>query len=109
MSKMVSARIPDAVFEQASIQLNSIGASTTDLVNAAFEYLLEKHALPKVSASSKNILDRKLSESKRAELNKAFKECVLGVDIPNEVEYDKMLVRHERAAKYMDSWKADQA
>ena len=46
MSKMISARIPDALYSQASIQLASLGASTSDLVNAAFEYVLEEHALP---------------------------------------------------------------
>ena len=65
MSKMISARIPDALYSQASIQLASLEASTSDLVNAAFEYVLEEHALPTAHPSKSK--QKKTSSVERSE------------------------------------------
>jgi len=62
MSKMISARIPDALYSQASIQLASLGASTSDLVNAAFEYVLCQQ-LTRLKANKRNELCRKTKNS----------------------------------------------
>ena len=78
MAKMVTARVPDALFEQASIQLEKIGATTSELVNAAFEYVLQKKALPETSSVDTN--DRQLSKEKRDELARIFKACSLDLD-----------------------------
>lgn len=99
MSKMISARVPDAVFEQASIQLESLGASTSDLVNAAFEYVLSERSLPVVPKKVK-ANKRVLTEKMRKELTSLFKGCTLGVSTPADVSHDKEIIRKSRTAKY---------
>ena len=98
MAKMVTARVPDALFEQASIQLEKIGATTSELVNAAFEYVLQKKSLPK--ASSTDTTDRHLSKEKREELAQIFKACSLNLDIPTDPAYDKRIIQEERVKRY---------
>lgn len=98
MAKMVTARVPDALFEQASIQLEKIGATTSELVNAAFEYVLQKKALPKISSADNK--DRHLSKEKREEIAQIFQACSLDLDIPTDLAYDKRVIQEERAKRY---------
>lgn len=102
MSKMVSARIPDALYSQASIQLASLGASTSDLVNAAFEYVLEEHALPTAHPSKNKQKKRALSKDQKQLIKNMFKNCMLDLDIPDDVKADKRYVQTVRANKYED-------
>lgn len=46
MSKMVSARVSDAPHEQGALQLSALESSTSELINAAFEYFLQERQLP---------------------------------------------------------------
>mgnify|MGYP001092759146 CR=1 FL=1 len=46
MSKMVSARIPDALFDQGSAQLEDLGVTPSELIKAAYEYVVKERALP---------------------------------------------------------------
>lgn len=90
MSKMVSARIPSALYEQASLLMESLGFTTSELVNAAFEYVLKEHALPQVSPSSKDTKKRSLSSKQKGELAEFFEQCTIPVDVPN-FDYKKIL------------------
>lgn len=45
-STLVSARIPQAKKEAGVSLLASLGASTSDLINNAFDYLLAHQSLP---------------------------------------------------------------
>lgn len=101
MSKMVSARVPDALYEQVSDQLAEIGSNTSDLVNAAFEYVLKERSLPG-SENSLRPKNRKLSGKQRSELLNLFKNCNLGVSIPDDVSRDKNIAHNSRIAKYED-------
>ena len=102
MSKMVSARIPDALYSQASIQLASLGASTSDLVNAAFEYVLEEHALPTAHPAKSKQKKRALSKDQKQLIKSMFKNCMLDLDISDDVEADKRYAQAVRASKYED-------
>ena len=93
MSKMISARIPDALYSQASIQLASLGASTSDLVNAAFEYVLEEHALPTAHPSKNKQKKRALSKDQKQLIKNMFKNCMLDLDIPDDIKADKDLLK----------------
>ncbi|WP_165252595.1 hypothetical protein [Adlercreutzia sp. ZJ304] len=100
MSKMVSARIPDALYEQGSIQLEKLGSSPSALVNAAFEYLVAEHSLPLSGHKGKVNKKRTLSKKETARLKAAFQACSLNIDIPSSVAYDKNLAHEVRRGKY---------
>lgn len=102
MSKMVSARIPDALYSQASIQLASLGVTTSDLVNAAFEYVLEKHALPTAHQPEGEQKKRVLSKDQKKLINGMFENCMLDLDISDDLKADKQYVQAVRANKYED-------
>lgn len=99
MSKMISARVPDALYEQGSIQLEELGASTSELVHAAFEYLLQEHQLPtptKKTAEKKRVLAKDAKER----LKKLFAACTLNATVPSDIASDKRLAREARGAKH---------
>ena len=99
MSKMISARVPDAVYEQALSQLDRLGANPSDLVNAAFEYLVEERALPKPS-TAKAVKTRALSREQRHKLSSFFRSCTIEVAMPTDVSYDKRVIAEAKGAKY---------
>jgi antitoxin component of RelBE/YafQ-DinJ toxin-antitoxin module len=49
---LVSARVSKAKKDAGVNVLDSIGVSTTELINCAFDYVLEHKALPRVEAAS---------------------------------------------------------
>ena len=48
---LVSARMPQAKKERARGILTAIGATTSDLINSAFDYVVEKGQLPTATAA----------------------------------------------------------
>lgn len=50
-SVLVSARVPQAKKDASKGVLATLGANTSDLINSAFDYLLEKRELPTVAAA----------------------------------------------------------
>lgn len=100
MSRMVSARIPDAVYDQALDQLQSLGATPTELIKCAFDYLIQENALP--SARSKKAASSSMLEdaSKREFLQNFFRKCTLSIDISSDPEHDKLAAIEARTAKY---------
>ena len=46
MHAMVTARVPVEIRDQVNAQLRSIGSSPTELVNAAYDYVLRTGQLP---------------------------------------------------------------
>lgn len=100
MSKMVSARISDALFDQGCAQLEELGATQTQLIKAAFDYLIEERSLPQPPRKKRSAVRRSLSEGQRSLLVGKLASCQLDVHIPSEVEYDKSIARRAREAKY---------
>ena len=98
MSKMISARIPDALYDQGGIELRQLGCSVSELVKSAYEYLLEEHRLP-AKARPRNH-ERTLTGEQRAALAKSFGACTLGIQIPSDTAYDKKVIHEERAKRY---------
>ena len=94
MSKMVSARVPDALFDQASAQLEKMGATTSDLVNAAFEYVLKEHALPLVPKRCNP--KRRLTKTQMTNLRNSLAACSLHLDISADVAQDRHTAREAR-------------
>lgn len=98
MSKMVTARVPDAIYESACNTLHEIGSSPSELINAAFEFVLKEGALPSRQAAPKR--PRRLNKKQKAKLRQLFATCTLGVDSVDDVEDDKRIAREARAGKY---------
>lgn len=46
MHAMVTARVPQEIRDQVNAQLRAIGSSPTELVNAAYDYVLKTGKLP---------------------------------------------------------------
>lgn len=100
VSRMVSARVPDAVFEQVHAKLKEIGSSTSDLINSAFEHVLEKGSLPACGGSAGEKKERKLSEDEASRLRRSFAACSLDVDVPDDIAGDKLAAHASRAGKH---------
>lgn len=98
MSKMVSARVPDAVYESACSALRDIGSSPSELVNAAFEFVLKNKALPLQEREAQ--APRRLSKDQRAKLARVFADCTLGISPVDDVAQDKRIVREARVTKH---------
>ena len=52
-SVLVSARVPQAKKDASKGVLASLGANTSDLINSAFDYLLERRELPTTAPASR--------------------------------------------------------
>lgn len=102
---MVSARIPESTYLRVKDILNEIGASQTDLVLAAFEYVLERGALPE----ARPYVHRrcKLSESELEAFKQHMRDLQIGhVDGPDhELECkglsDKEVLTQALVEKYL--------
>ena len=100
MSKMVSARMPSALYEQASSQLADMGSNPTVLVKAAFEYLLEEHELPTPAKCIAAGTKRSLSAQQRKQLCQKLDACTLHLSIPVDLPYDKQTIADAKSAKH---------
>ena len=55
-STLVSARMPQAKKDSATEILRSMGSSTSELINSAFDYLIDTRELPRASSASSGAL-----------------------------------------------------
>lgn len=92
-SSIVNARIPRAKKEAASEVLSSIGSSTSELINTAYDYVLEHKRLPNVS-SSKSVSTKGFSEF----VSKSTIDIDWGQD-PESVDY-KDILRNGKRVEY---------
>lgn len=72
MDAMVTARVPVEIKKQGDVILKEIGSSATELVNAAYDYLLKNKALPKAQAPTPAKVTRKVLRGKELDEFKAF-------------------------------------
>ena len=102
MDAMVSARVPVEVKRQGDSKLKEIGSSVTELVNSAYDYLLENGSLPttKAAVGSGSVQEKVLSGEEALAFKKRWgSRCVL--DSP---DYDgsnfKELLDQARGDRY---------
>lgn len=89
---MVSARVPQAKKERANGVLSSIGATTSDLINSAIDYVIEHKELPGAIESAKPNAD---------DFKRFVNATTLDVDWPQgELSDYKSFMRRERLADY---------
>ena len=98
MSKMISARVPDALYDQGAVELKRLGCSVSELVNSAYEYLLAEHRLPERRRPKSSA--RMLTNEQRTALARSLGACTLGIRIPSNTAYDKAIVHEERARRH---------
>lgn len=91
-SALVSARVPHAKREAAAALLDSLGATTSELINCAFDYLIENRSLPAADAPA----------SRDIRTFAAFvSEGTLDVDWgphPESLDYKELIREGKRAA-----------
>lgn len=61
---IVTARVPTAIKEQGNAVLKKIGSTPTELVNSAYEYVLEREELPKSTPSLAELSGQRRTLSK---------------------------------------------
>ena len=88
---LVSSRIARAKKDAGVAVLDSIGLTTSDLINSAFDYVIEKHQLPNVK--------EKARPQKRS-LAKFIAESTLDIDWSGETRSYKEILRSGKAADY---------
>ena len=82
MSTMVSGRVPDEVAVQAGDLLKQMGASTTQLINSAYTYLLKTGSLPgdaltRAEGKRFHTTSRTLSAEQAEEIRSLISSCTL--------------------------------
>lgn len=60
MNATATARVPAEIKLQGDAILKSLGSSTTELINAAYMYVLKEHKLPEVSARNTRIITEEM-------------------------------------------------
>ena len=85
MDATVSARIPVEVKKQGDALLREIGSSATELINAAYDYLLKTKSLPQAQPAAPAKVTCKVLRGKDLE---RFKEMWEKRSIPPIPEYD---------------------
>lgn len=86
MYEMVTARVPAEIRRQGNAMLKSLGATPTQLVNAAYEYLLNAGSLPSAQGTGARTaqgetapVQRRLSDEARRELTASIEASTLDV------------------------------
>lgn len=100
MDSFVTARVPAEIKEQGNALLKSIGSSPTQLVNAAYRYVLESGQLPSVEKPV-SLGKRVVEGSMAANLMASIEATTFSVpeDYWGERTYKEML-ESGRAADY---------
>ena len=91
MSTMVSARIPSDVYARGVKKLKGIDSSVTDLVRAAFDYVISTESLPLENSPVLQPGKRHLSKEQAIEFNKMFYGTNKRLDLPQDFDYKKEL------------------
>lgn len=79
MDSIVTARVPSEIKEQGNDVLRAIGATPTQLVNAAYEYVLAYGKLPRMSAGDSDPATRALSAEQKKLLRSFVAESTYAV------------------------------
>ena len=93
MDPVVTARVPAGVRQRGQEVLREIGATTSELVNAAFAYVIQERELPKPKpkvAVGPNA--RKLDAAQKRELARFFEEVKAPVaDSQADATFEQLL------------------
>ena len=91
MSTMVSARIPSDVYARGIKKLKGIDSSVTDLVRAAFDYVISTEKLPAEENVKVKPGKRNFSKEQALEFNSLFYGSSHPLNLPEDFDYKKEL------------------
>lgn len=100
MDAIVTARVPVAVKERANDILAEIGSTQSQLVNAAYDFLLTEHKLPAPNATkAQHAKKRKPTKAQMNKVDEALAGMFVG-PIDSEIAFSEQLsaARDERYA-----------
>ncbi len=103
MHAIVTARVPAGIKEQGRVALEKIGSTPTELINAAYEYVLAKGELPSAGKTlPTNVHEKRvLTAEQREELHSRIKKTTFPIPASYwEGKTDKQLLREAREDKY---------
>lgn len=95
-SAMVNARVPRAKKEAGAEILESLGATTTELVNGAFDYLLANRQLPDATPRGRREAENRTA-ARFAEFEKLSTLSIDWGPVPESVDYRKIIAEGKRA------------
>ncbi len=103
MDAIVSARVPVAVKERGNATLRELGATPSQLINAAYEFVLAERRLPKAHEPfhTAGARDRALTQQQIEKIRTALEAMHVG-PAANDVPFEKQLskARDERYARF---------
>ena len=91
---LVSSRISQAKKEAGVGVLKELGATTSDLINSAFDYVIETHQLPGAAPKTQK------GKRRSAALANFIAESTLAVDWGNDTRSYKDILRERKVADY---------
>lgn len=102
MDAIVSARVPIALKERGNDVLREIGATPTQLINAAYEFILSERELPKTHRHFEDIKDKKreLTPQQREKIQLALQTMYVG-PVPDGTPFKEQL-NNARDERYAD-------
>lgn len=100
MDAIVSARIPVAVKERGNAALRELGATPSQLINAAYEYVLAERKLPRVhDPLVKNACNRTLTPQQCEKIRASLAAMYVGPSADNRSFREQLAeARDERYA-----------
>lgn len=100
MDVIVTARVPIEIKEQGNEILKKMGATPTQLINAAYEYVLSRGELPLVQPDTTE-RKKKLSQDEQEQLAQSIQATSFAVpkDFWSDENY-KDLIQRDRGADY---------
>ncbi len=98
MTQMISARVPSDVYAQGIKKLNKMDSSVTELINAAFDYVIATDKLPVVDKMKIKPGTRRLTKNQKREFNTLFNGSNSeAVNLPTNFDYKSELSSELRA------------
>ncbi len=81
MDSIVTARVPAGIKDQGRVALERIGATPTDLINAAYRYVLAKGKLPDAEDQMEGLKPgvRRLDEKQRQSLRESIQRTTFSI------------------------------
>ena len=96
MSTMVSARIEDELYTQATDIMKQMGITPTQLISSAYTYIVKERRLP--GAQEHALVSCALSDAQKQELQEFFTASMFETDVLSSfvssadgTEYDELL------------------
>ena len=102
MDSIVTARVPSGIKEQGADVLKSIGHTPTELINAAYKYVIEKRELPTVNAEplADPDIKRRLTKKQASSIRKQIEATTFEIPDSFWMKSDDELLTEALEGKY---------